>query len=151
MNTDCTRANKSQVRKTTKYLVKSYFLFLVKYLFNRYLYISCKIYSTSQKTLMLSIYHSLYVVFVKWRWTIKCHIQLAIGKAHDGTYIATGFSVCPSGLLPYQTPFWSEIVFCAVWRELEGSDGRNWMLGARIVSLEPLRQLLCIVCASHLD
>jgi len=51
MNTNCTRSNKSQVRKTTKYLV------------NKYLYISCKIYSTSQYTLMLSIYHSLYVVF----------------------------------------------------------------------------------------
>ena len=34
-----------------------------KYLVKRYLYICCKIYSTSLYTVMLSIYHSLYVVF----------------------------------------------------------------------------------------
>jgi hypothetical protein len=44
-----------------------------------------------------------------------------LGKIGGGRYIATGFSVCPSGLLSYLKPFWSEIVFCTFGREFVGS------------------------------
>jgi hypothetical protein len=142
-------SNKSQVRKTKNTYSTHIYIFLVKFTA-----------PLDIQWLYQSFCYSLYVVYsLQYLYHRLCQMKRndwmpnwdGLGKTRRRYIYCKRFQRLPFSLNVYQAPFWSEIDFCAVWREIVGSDWHNWMLGARIVSLQPLRQLLCTVCASHLD